>query len=1045
MDQFMYDAFISYRHHPRDKAVAEKLQKRLESYRPPKNGTYKNTAKISKVFRDESELPTSGDLGQDIREALGRSAFLIVVCSEETAKSRWCLQEITYFKELHGGNNDRILTLLVSGEPREVFPPELCYEERTVRLPDGTEKTETAEIEPLAANVSAGTVKGSLRKLKTEFLRLAAPILGCGYDDLYRRHQRRVFRNAAVIAASVILALLSFSGFAYSQYLQISRQSRQIQDQNAQIEAANQTLAQTNDQLRESNDKLTAQIAETEKQRNAAEDNRREADSQAALARANEQQALSNLDLANAQKALAVANEQRAVLNLTMAQEQQLFRTVDYAKRLASAGDRPQAAAILSEAYDRFYKSAGDFEAFRNQIEIAMANTAYYPAYATYFKSASLDGEIAAAVFSQDDKQCAAASGVSIAVWDAGSGQELGRFKANASVDALYLKNGYLLAGQRGSRLTVWSVKTGAQVMDTAYYEGAYPDIYSVGQLACNDALGCIVAAYGFTDKQTALALIPYPWLSGNTGRKTAVIKCDDVILTDGGRFAADYGTGRLRGLDLNRVDLSRSDKENTEAAAVLKLDLQGRSYIVDYQVNDRGLFYYQAADWVEGDSVYTYCFYDLNALKPIRDISLKTRFARFFLDDQTTDKVVYCSGLYFYLADLTRDNIEDDAVRLGADFITDYVTPFTLGGGEFMLIDRLNRGTNYVYNKYGNLKRQLDMVDAPVSRSCVSHGGKTVLLGTDLGTVWLLGKDMEFSYADPIGNSGLLNYLSDSGFSIRWDIDSEENYINKGYDISTGETYPQLEETKNHGFEAFGITSGGLVFGSSADTQNGIILLWDIRTGEITDRLKVLNQWIMDEKFKPDQCKGGISPDGRFIVAATYYRACVYSVETGRIVYTFSINDSCDFTGIENDGRTVWMMGSRKGTVLVVDAASGEVTKSRHLNFPGNAIREASVNLRTGRVVLVSGSAGSSTAVWDAGVYSLESGEPLMSLSDILSANTYDWQPAPAAGLVLEAGSRRIAIPGFSEILADTRKLGAARTLTPAERRECGLSIFDY
>ena len=33
---FRYKAFISYRHNERDKKIAVKLQKKLESYKPPK-------------------------------------------------------------------------------------------------------------------------------------------------------------------------------------------------------------------------------------------------------------------------------------------------------------------------------------------------------------------------------------------------------------------------------------------------------------------------------------------------------------------------------------------------------------------------------------------------------------------------------------------------------------------------------------------------------------------------------------------------------------------------------------------------------------------------------------------------------------------------------------------------------------------------------------------------------------------------------------------------------------------------------------------------
>jgi hypothetical protein len=72
------------------------------------------------------------------------------------------------------GRKDRILTLLVEGEPEESFPPQLRY------IDDG--KGSLTEIEPLAADVRGS---GSMRsKLKTETLRLLAPMLGVGFDDL---------------------------------------------------------------------------------------------------------------------------------------------------------------------------------------------------------------------------------------------------------------------------------------------------------------------------------------------------------------------------------------------------------------------------------------------------------------------------------------------------------------------------------------------------------------------------------------------------------------------------------------------------------------------------------------------------------------------------------------------------------------------------------------------------------------------------------------------------------------------------------------------
>ena len=202
---YLYDAFISYRHLDHDMAVAQRLQKLLEAYRPPRSSAA-GRRKI-RVFRDKSDLPVSADLGQDIRDALAASRFLVVVCSPELSSSRWCMEEINYFKQLHGGSTKNILVLLIRGEPHESFPKEICTDLRLEALPDGRQQYVSVDREPLAASIVADTPKKSLRFLKGEFLRIAAPILGCRYDDLFRRQRRRVLRRATAGTAAALILL----------------------------------------------------------------------------------------------------------------------------------------------------------------------------------------------------------------------------------------------------------------------------------------------------------------------------------------------------------------------------------------------------------------------------------------------------------------------------------------------------------------------------------------------------------------------------------------------------------------------------------------------------------------------------------------------------------------------------------------------------------------------------------------------------------------------------------------------------------------------
>ena len=113
-----YDAFISYRHIKRDQAIACSLLNLLEAL--PLKGRKK-----FHIFRDREEFPTSSDLGNTIHSALENSDYLILICSPEYLESKWCREELTYFRKLHGDTNRNIIPILVSGEPAEAFPKEL--------------------------------------------------------------------------------------------------------------------------------------------------------------------------------------------------------------------------------------------------------------------------------------------------------------------------------------------------------------------------------------------------------------------------------------------------------------------------------------------------------------------------------------------------------------------------------------------------------------------------------------------------------------------------------------------------------------------------------------------------------------------------------------------------------------------------------------------------------------------------------------------------------------------------------------------------------
>ncbi len=252
-----YSAFISYRHLQPDMEIAKAIQRRIETYGIPRAIAQSRGRKhFDRVFRDQDELPLMSDLGEGIREALRHSEWLIVICTPELPKSRWCMAEIEFFIEL--GRRDRILPILVAGEPEQSFPD--CL--RHVTGADGR----VTEIEPLAADVRAADARTRNKLLKTETLRLIAPMLRVGYDDLRRRARERMIRLTALTTLAAALVLAGFGTYALSQSSIISRQ---------------------NEQLTKANSDLAGQIQQTERQRALA-------DSNAAWARQERDEALSD-------------------------------------------------------------------------------------------------------------------------------------------------------------------------------------------------------------------------------------------------------------------------------------------------------------------------------------------------------------------------------------------------------------------------------------------------------------------------------------------------------------------------------------------------------------------------------------------------------------------------------------------------------------------------------------------------------------------------------------------------------------------------------
>lgn len=233
MASYKYKAFISYSH--ADERHGGWLQRALENFRAPTALVGQSTdfgpvpRRLTPIFRDRNDLPAGHDLSRNIQDALAESAFQIVICSPNAAKSRWVNEEVKLFKKLHGA--DRTLAVIVDGEPNaaaagrpeeECFPPALRF-----KIDDAGELTG----EP--AEPGAADARRDRDGKRFALLKLAAGLLSVDLDDLVRRdHHRRQRRTFALAGASFMFAAVTSSVAAYAlqQRAQAERMRGEAED-----------------------------------------------------------------------------------------------------------------------------------------------------------------------------------------------------------------------------------------------------------------------------------------------------------------------------------------------------------------------------------------------------------------------------------------------------------------------------------------------------------------------------------------------------------------------------------------------------------------------------------------------------------------------------------------------------------------------------------------------------------------------------------------------------------------------------------------------
>ncbi len=264
METKHYDAFISYRHCELDKFVAVTLHKELEAFKLP-SGVESPTGltRISRVFRDQDELPLSSNLSEPITKALENSDFLIVICTPRLKESEWCRREMETFIKLHG--RERVLAVLAEGEPRESFPEVLTKETLTYTDEQGNIKTKVMTFEPLAADVRGKSKSDTKKAIHDAVLHIAAAIFNLNYDDLRQRHKERKLRQMITVVSAVASAMFLFSAVCLGLLFKIIIQSEQIMDQNNEIIQQSNEISKFASQVEAQNTKIKEQYNQAQK------------------------------------------------------------------------------------------------------------------------------------------------------------------------------------------------------------------------------------------------------------------------------------------------------------------------------------------------------------------------------------------------------------------------------------------------------------------------------------------------------------------------------------------------------------------------------------------------------------------------------------------------------------------------------------------------------------------------------------------------------------------------------------------------------------
>lgn len=196
---FKYYAFISY--NSKDTAWGKRLQHKLEHYRMPATLCSQRGWKrkpIDPVFFAPNDIQP-GKLTDELKSRLHQSRNLIVICSPNSAQSKWVGEEIDYFHSL--GRDYNIHLFIIDGEPNSGDPATECFNAKLKEL-------QLPEI--LGANIHEKIYRWPWLNRQRAYVQLISKLLNVEFDSIWRRHRRQLIQRLILSVAGILVILAAF-------------------------------------------------------------------------------------------------------------------------------------------------------------------------------------------------------------------------------------------------------------------------------------------------------------------------------------------------------------------------------------------------------------------------------------------------------------------------------------------------------------------------------------------------------------------------------------------------------------------------------------------------------------------------------------------------------------------------------------------------------------------------------------------------------------------------------------------------------------------